>query len=143
MQVWDGSSDAHIVFANDDASNLAVIVENDLIQASLTRDFDKFANVDIFYANQLEGFSAEDSVVNLTLSGEKKLSTSLLIGSDGHNSKIRQNSRIKISNWDYDQMAIVATLQLPEGIMNNTAWQRFLPTGPIALLPVIEFDFSI
>lgn len=138
MQVWDGSSDSHIVFANDDASNLAVIVENNLIQSSLTRDLGKFSNIDILYSSQLEKFNVDGSIVDLTLSGERKLSTSLLIGSDGPNSKIRQSSMIQTTKWDYDQMAIVATLQLPEGTTNDTAWQRFLPTGPIALLPMTE-----
>ena len=37
--------------------------------------------------------------------------------------------------WDYDASAVVATLHVDPLVENKTAWQRFLPTGPIAMLP--------
>ena len=109
----------------------------------------------------------ENSTVEIELKDASKLSTSLLIGSDGPNSYIRQNAKFNITKWDYDQVALVATVKLAEVILftkfniiankkhflsyikiilnmimfekknvNETAWQRFLSTGPIALLPV-------
>lgn len=39
-------------------------------------------------------------------------------------------------HWNYDQRSIVATLHLADDMPNTTAWQRFTPDGPIALLPV-------
>jgi ubiquinone biosynthesis monooxygenase Coq6 len=43
--------------------------------------------------------------------------------------------------WDYNAQGVVATLKLdPERPESKvTAWQRFLPTGPIAMLPVRFF----
>lgn len=136
MHVWDGSSDAHISFDNEDNSNLAIIAENNLIQASLAKDLHSFENLKVHYSSQIKDFKVEDSKVDILLKDESKIRTSLLIGSDGPNSFIRQNARFNITKWDYDQVAIVGTVKLSEKAKNETAWQRFLSTGPIALLPL-------
>ena len=44
-----------------------------------------------------------------------------------------------VVGWTYSQNAVVATVHHPEGVHNDTAWQQFLPSGPIALLPVCLF----
>ncbi|GLJ08111.1 hypothetical protein SUGI_0081540 [Cryptomeria japonica] len=38
------------------------------------------------------------------------------------------------SGWDYKQHALICTVDLDT--KNQTTWQRFLPTGPLALLPM-------
>lgn len=62
----------------------------------------------------------------------------LQIGADGANSIVRQNMNIKNFTLSYKQMGVVATLELDaeETAGNAVAWQRFLPSGPVAMLPL-------
>ncbi len=52
-------------------------------------------------------------------------------------SNIREMAKISHDGWDYGQRGLVASLEIDgQGFGNETAWQRFLPTGPLAMLPV-------
>ncbi|KAI9481198.1 MAG: hypothetical protein EXX96DRAFT_450557, partial [Benjaminiella poitrasii] len=72
------------------------------------------------------------------LDNGRTLKARLLIGADGINSPVRKFAYIDSLGWDYDAHGVVATLKLDPERPNDTAWQRFLPTGPIALLPLSE-----
>ena len=63
------------------------------------------------------------------------LSTALLVAADGGNSAIRQHFEFATREWDYGHSAIVTTVQ-SEAVHKQTAWQRFMPSGPLALLPL-------
>ncbi|KAB8670370.1 hypothetical protein FH972_026283 [Carpinus fangiana] len=76
----------------------------------------------------------------VTLSNGATLAARLLVGADGPNSFVRTFAGIQSRGWDYERMGVVATLELesptaaePE---SATAYQRFLPSGPAALLPL-------
>lgn len=59
------------------------------------------------------------------------------IGADGANSSVRKALNVNVFSTNYQQMGIVATLELEtQESENHTAWQRFLPDGPVALLPL-------
>lgn len=78
--MWDGSSDAFISFRNDDGSNLALIVENDLILASLNEKLSQFDNLKIINSTKIKNFDQNDQIVDLKLYDDSTISTKLLIG---------------------------------------------------------------
>jgi ubiquinone biosynthesis monooxygenase Coq6 len=67
--------------------------------------------------------------------GDRWVRGGVVVGADGFNSPVRKFSGIDSFGHGYDTHAIVATLH-HSPIDNHTAFQRFLPTGPIAFLPL-------
>ncbi|TVU44030.1 hypothetical protein EJB05_03454 [Eragrostis curvula] len=74
------------------------------------------------------------NLVKLDLSDGRSLYSKLVIGADGSKSNVRQIAGIKTTGWNYPQSAIICTVE--HAGENDCAWQRFLPSGPIALLPI-------
>jgi ubiquinone biosynthesis monooxygenase Coq6 len=58
----------------------------------------------------------------------------LVVGADGVNSNLRQLAGLRAPGWKYGLKAAVGTVTT--AAPHTTAWQRFLPDGPLALLPV-------
>ncbi|KAI8323957.1 ubiquinone biosynthesis hydrox [Martensiomyces pterosporus] len=85
---------------------------------------------------KIEGRLDSDSGLDwptVTLSNKRRLQARLLVGTDGANSCVRRYAGIDTYGSSYDQYGLVTTLCLDQ--LNRTAFQRFLPTGPIAVLP--------
>uniref|UniRef100_A0A672FNU5 Ubiquinone biosynthesis monooxygenase COQ6, mitochondrial n=1 Tax=Salarias fasciatus TaxID=181472 RepID=A0A672FNU5_SALFA len=152
-RVWDACSDALITFDKENLQDeMAYIVENDIVVAAVTRQLDSLSdNVEVKYRSKVVKYSwpmphlAADSIpwVEVTLASGETLQTKLLIGADGPNSMVRRELGIPTVKWNYDQSAVVAVLHLSEPTENNVAWQRFLPTGPIAMLPLSDTQSSL
>ncbi|XP_039993928.1 ubiquinone biosynthesis monooxygenase COQ6, mitochondrial [Xiphias gladius] len=153
MQVWDACSDALITFDKENLQDeMAYIVENDIVVAALTKQLDSLSdNAQVKYRSKVVKYTwpmshqAADSIpwVQVTLASGETLQTKLLIGADGPNSMVRRELGIPTVKWNYDQSAVVAVLHLSEPTENNVAWQRFLPTGPIAMLPLSDTESSL
>lgn len=56
------------------------------------------------------------------------------MGADGSKSRVREIAGVKTTAWNYAQSAVICTVE--HMIESHCAWQRFLPSGPIALLPI-------
>ncbi|XP_041827959.1 ubiquinone biosynthesis monooxygenase COQ6, mitochondrial [Melanotaenia boesemani] len=153
MQVWDACSDALITFDKENLQDeMAYIVENDIVVAAITKQLDTLSdNVQVKYRSKVVKYTwpmphhAADAIpwVRVTLANGEILQAKLLIGADGPNSMVRQELGIPMVKWNYDQSAVVAVLHLSEPTENNVAWQRFLPTGPIAMLPLSDTKSSL
>ncbi|MCL4129460.1 UNVERIFIED_CONTAM: hypothetical protein GTU68_044291, partial [Idotea baltica] len=138
MQVWESCSEAMITFDDQDIEeHVAHIVENDVILDALKRQIPK--NVKVEYGSDVKEYNlpkSSEEKVNVILQDGQKISTDLLIGADGAHSGVRKAMNCKHLSFEYDQMGIVATLELDEEQDNFVAWQKFLSTGPIAILPL-------
>ncbi len=78
-----------------------------------------------------------DGVEIALLIGTKSrtIRTRLLVAADGARSRIRTWAGIKTRGWQYWQSCIVAFVK-PEKPHNDTAYERFWPSGPFAILPL-------
>lgn len=151
MQVWEANSDALIQFQHDNfASDVACIIENDLILDAVYATVQKSApNVQILNKARIECVSlpreSGDANSRVKLQDGRSFSCDLLIGADGANSIVRKEMGMDVLSFNYDRMGLVATLDLntEEVCDNSVAWQRFLPTGPVALLPLSDRQSSL
>lgn len=77
------------------------------------------------------------------LSNGDVLQTRLLVGADGFNSPVRKFSHIPSRGWSYNRFGVVATIKHQFEDYRSIAWQRFLTTGPLAILPLTEDNATI
>ncbi len=75
-------------------------------------------------------------------SGADLFEARLVVGADGGESLVRESAGLPVRTRDYHQRAIVATVATAKPHA-HTAWQRFLHTGPLALLPLFDGCSSI
>uniref|UniRef100_R4FK38 Ubiquinone biosynthesis monooxygenase COQ6, mitochondrial n=1 Tax=Rhodnius prolixus TaxID=13249 RepID=R4FK38_RHOPR len=139
MKIWGLYPESLLNIDNKENGKVAYIVENsDIIQA-VTNEIQTVSNLRVLYKKNVSTVNLQNSPLSLPqiiLDDGSEHQCSLLIGADGVNSKVRKAMDINYLTWDYNQMGVVATLEMSERESNNTAWQRFLPEGPIALLPL-------
>lgn len=150
MQVWDGVTGARIEFdwPAQEGQTIAYMNENLNLTSGLLKRVEELGGVEILDGERVEnivlGEETEEADFSswpvLGLRGGRKLAARLLVGADGANSPVRSFAGIGSRGWDYDRVGVVATLEMETGESDyenkKVAYQRFLPTGPIAMLPL-------
>lgn len=146
MVVWDergepGGADALRFDAADlGEPDLGHIVENRSVQAALLER--AVAHGATVLRVGVESLAAGAAAATVTTADGRKLSAALVVAADGGDSTVRRLAGIATRGWDYRQEAVVAHLATsrPHG---DTAWQRFLAAGPLALLPLADGGVSL
>jgi 2-octaprenyl-3-methyl-6-methoxy-1,4-benzoquinol hydroxylase/2-octaprenylphenol hydroxylase len=143
MHVWDAESGAAIDFdaASEGRDRLGYIVENSLVQWTLWQAL-QTAGVHGLCPAEVKAFEAREDRIQRELAGGETLAASLLVAADGAASPLRALAGIGTRGRDYAQRAVVAHVAT-ERPHEDTAWQRFLPGGPLALLPLADGRSSI
>ena len=145
MHIWHQHGNASVGF---DAVELAreylgTIVENRQLQQALYRVCERQSTIEWFTPDRIAAIDANHGDgVELRLESGARIAAQLLIAADGRNSPTRELAGIDAQAGRYRQTAIVANVDT-EKAHRQTAWQRFLATGPLAFLPLANGQSSI
>ncbi|SFD43152.1 2-octaprenylphenol hydroxylase [Thiohalospira halophila DSM 15071] len=144
MDVRDASGPGHIHFDAADLGEplLGHIVENGVIRTALHDVVAELPNVRLYEPATIRRMGWDSDHMYLRLEDDRLLAGGLLVGADGGRSWVREQAGITTRGWDYGQQAVVATVRTAEP-HQETAWQRFLPDGPLAFLPLADGRCSI
>lgn len=143
MSVWDATGRGAIAFASEfiNAWQMGHIIQNQAIQHALLSVLKEANNVSIVspasLADGKNSITTKYPYAYLTLDNGQQLQAELIIGADGARSSLRKCLGIQCYSWPYGQSALTATV-LTERAHQQTAWQCFLPTGPLAFLPLAD-----
>jgi 2-octaprenylphenol hydroxylase len=142
MHVWDATGPGAIHFDSADIgeATLGYIAENRAVQHALEARLAEIDSVHWYRPERLEALDVEVDGVVARLSGGR-LRAPLVVGADGADSRVRSLAGIGVERSDYGQRAVVAGVRTARS-HDETAWQRFLPSGPLAFLPLPPPDLS-
>lgn len=144
MQVWDATGRGRIKFdcAEVGEEALGYIVENRLLQHALWQRLEQAGNITAIHPARPDAVHFDAQHVVLSLQGGGRLQARLLVAADGADSTLRKLADIETKGASYRQQAVVAHLSTKKPHC-NTARQRFLPGGPLALLPLADGRVSL
>ena len=137
MEVWDAQGSGVIRFdaAESAVDVLGYIVENGVIQRALAARAQSFSQLDWLAPAQCAALNVSAERAELQLTDGRMLRAPLIVGADGGASWVRGQADIATRGWDYGQLGVVTTVRTQKA-HKMTAWQRFLPDGPLAFLPL-------
>lgn len=143
------SDQGHFGFARIDAAEqgrkaLGHVVPNRALGAALWARLSGRADLDVFCPARLLGIQVGTHAIELNLETDRpcRLSARLVVAADGIESAVREAFGIGVETRDYEQVAIITTV-LPRKFHDHVAYERFTPSGPLALLPLSDGRCSL
>jgi 2-octaprenyl-6-methoxyphenol hydroxylase len=120
---------------------LGFVVPNRVLGAALWRRLEANASCAVLAPARVVDIQTGPQHVELRIAanGEapRTIKSRLVVVADGAQSTIRAALGVEATIWDYGQTAIIANVETQRD-HENVAYERFTPTGPMALLPVRE-----
>ena len=157
MHIWDKAGLGKLDFSINDLNDfpkhehLGWIIENKVIRNALWKKAEQDEGISFFTQSKLANIAVGESEVfasfeapadNPANSMPAPIIAKLVVGADGANSWLRKQMDMPMITRDYDHHALVATVKCSQG-HKNTAWQVFLPTGPLAFLPLYPHNSDV
>ncbi len=120
---------------------LGYLLENRRIRRALAQAIEA-SGVRVFAPATLRELAFEGGGVTATLTDGAMLTAPLAVAADGRGSALRRQAGIGVVGWTYGQSGVVATVGL-EHPHQGVAQEHFLPSGPFAILPLIDNRASL
>lgn len=146
MQVWAGARYTPAAALTFDSAAIAEpdlghIVEDSLCRERL-RQAVRRTGAQACFDTGIAAVEPGERAVRITTENGETLAATVLVAADGSDSPVRDRLGFPTTRYDYGQRAVVTHAATEHG-HDETAWQRFLPDGPLAFLPLADNRSSV
>ena len=123
------------------AQRLGVFVENRITQLGLGAALAQYANCRVIHSTVL---SSDAKTGRVICTDDTHIKAQTIIAADGVKSGVREAAGITTQGWQYEQQALGITIKNHYGDVESQnrgqslTWQQFMPSGPLAFLPMHE-----
>ncbi len=122
------------------------VVANRVIGAAVWEKLQSSPGIALRVPATAENIEIREAGATLTVIGgdgnREEVRAGLLVAADGAHSSVRAAAGIDAGVEDYDQVAIVANVAADRA-HDGTAYERFTPTGPLAVLPLYDGSYGV
>jgi 2-octaprenyl-6-methoxyphenol hydroxylase len=137
IRVSDGASPLFLHYDHRELDDqpFGFMVENRHMRQALHKRAAEISSLELRAPASAAEIQRAENGVTVRLEDGDNLQARLLIGAEGRRSPSREDAGIQVSGWSYHQVGIVCTVghQHPH---HGIAQERFLPSGPFAILPL-------
>ncbi|MFL2801306.1 MAG: FAD-dependent monooxygenase [Paracoccaceae bacterium] len=111
------------------------MIEEIYLKKAILEKIDKCSNIEYLYSSNIIEQKIDNFSSTIVLENGLIINSDLVVGSDGYPSSSAKEAKIKHFNYNYNQSSIVGIFkhEIPH---DNEAVQIFLPSGPLAILPL-------
>jgi len=154
IRVSDGPSLLHLHFDHRDLASaglvagqlptpLGYMVENRHMRLALQARAAELGDKISYRAPaEVSSIARDNAGVTVHLADGDSVRAPLLMGVDGRGSLVRRDAGIQVSGWGYGQVGIVCAIE-HELSHGGVAHERFMPSGPFAILPLTDNRASL
>lgn len=124
---------------------LGYVVANRALGAALNEALAEATALELITPATLRSFEVSASGVQVAIDRDGRrqtLAARLVVAADGGDSTVREHAGIEARRTDYGQSALVTNITVAHDHC-GTAYERFTPSGPLALLPMAERRYSV
>lgn len=141
IRVSDGGSPLFLHYDHTEVGDLPLgyIVENRRLRQAVFDHLGAADGVALLAPAAVASVERDGAAARVYLAGGRTLTAPLVVAADGRNSRLRRDAGIVVSEWSYRQTAIVCVAQ-HERPHRGVAHERFLPSGPFAILPMRDAE---